>query len=179
MAITIKIGKAAEPEKVFVLDLNVKRTTNGDLIIFDHADIDIIVQPEKKRIIAMPKDKNSDLVYAVEDRLFKFLLKRGLIVPDTIQGGTIYGSLEAQFPDGKDEYNLPNLMLLNIHEFVEQERPYTDFMQHIDDMEEEHFLNPDSEMSTELGEVPQEPTKGTLRPGYNYGPYWQAYTYEE
>ena len=49
MPITIKIGK---PNKGSVrLDLNVRRSMSGDLMIFDHGDIDIIVSAAKNKVI--------------------------------------------------------------------------------------------------------------------------------
>lgn len=59
MAITIKIGDAAKPEKVFVLNLNVKRSPAGDLMIFDHDDFDIIIQQKPfTRVLTIPKGNN-------------------------------------------------------------------------------------------------------------------------
>ena len=180
MAITIKIGEEAKPEKVFVLDLNAKRSPAGDILIFDHDDFDIIIQQKPfTRILTIPKGRNSEAVYQSSDRLFKFLLKRGMIKPDSVQGGSIYGSLEAIFKPSDKDYNMENLFLLNIHDWIQEERPYIEIAQELEDLTQNALINPDEEHSTELGEVPQETTKGTLRPGYNYGPYWQAYTYEE
>ena len=180
MAITIKIGDATKPEKVFVLNLNVKRSPAGDLMIFDHDDFDIIIQQKPfTRVLTIPKANNSEAVYQSSDRLFKFLLKRGMIKPDSIQGGSIYGSLEAIYKPSDENYNMENLFLINIHDWMQEERPYIEIAQELEAITQDSLLDPNQEMSTELGEVPQETTKGTLRPGYNYGPYWQAYTYEE
>jgi len=76
-----------------------------------------------------------------------------------------------------DELNVPNMTILNISEWIDSERPYFEFVEKFEEMEVEHFVDPDEKESTELGEVPHEETKGTLRPGYTYGPYWQSYTY--
>ena len=43
------------------------------------------------------------------------------------------------------------------------------------DMEEEALVDPNAEHSTELGEGPQEPTKGSIFPGMN--PYALFYEY--
>jgi hypothetical protein len=102
-----------------------------------------------------------------------------MIKPDSIQGGSIYGSLEAIYKPSDENYNMENLFLINIHDWMQEERPYIEIAQELEAITQDSLLDPNQEMSTELGEVPQETTKGTLRPGYNYGPYWQAYTYEE
>ena len=45
-------------------------------------------------------------------------------------------------------------------------------------MLDDHFTKPTDEDSTELGEVPQSSEKGSIRPGYNYAPYWMSYMLE-
>ena len=51
-------------------------------------------------------------------------------------------------------------------------------MEEYEDMQADRLTDPDEESSTELGEVPHDDSKGNLKPGYNYGPYWQSYTHE-
>ena len=82
--------------------LNARKTLNGDIMIFDHTDIDIIVLTEKKKIIAFAKDIMSDVVYGAESRLFEYLKRRGVVSYDSIQGGNVYGSLEAVILESKE-----------------------------------------------------------------------------
>ena len=58
-------------------------------MIFDHADIDIIVMKEKQKVVAFPKDIMSEVVYGAQDRLFKFLTQKGLVRMDSIVGGSV------------------------------------------------------------------------------------------
>jgi len=109
--------------------------------------------------------------------LFSFLIKKGLVSPETVQGGSVYGSMEGQLLSS-DELNVVNMTILNISKYIDEERPYFEFMEKFDEMETDYFTEPDEEDSTELGEVPQGPEKGAIRPGYTSGPYWQSYTYE-
>ena len=69
------------------------------------------------------------------------------------------------------------MALINISKWVDEERPYFEFAEKFGELMVDRFTDPEEEDSTELGEVPHEEEKGTLRPGYNYGPYWQNYTY--
>ena len=69
MAITIKVGAAANPATV-TLELNIRKSIDGDLMIFDHGDIDIVVSPGKKKVITFPKENINDLVYGAQNRLF-------------------------------------------------------------------------------------------------------------
>ena len=45
-------------------------------------------------------------------------------------------------------------------------------------MLDDYFTQPTEKDSTELGEVPQAVEKGSIRPGYNYEPYWMSYMFE-
>jgi hypothetical protein len=182
MAIKITIGggeKETPPQpapKVAEIKLNISKTANGDYYIKDHSDIDIVVMVEKNKVLALSKDLMSEMVYGAQDRLFGYLTEKGLVDPATVQGGSVYGSMEGMLLPS-DELNVPNMTILNISEWIDSERPYFEFVEKFEEMEVEHFVDPDEKESTELGEVPHEETKGTLRPGYTYGPYWQSYTY--
>ena len=182
MAIKITVGSKQPPEPpkpdpIAEVELQIRRTANGDYFISDHADIDIIVMKSKNKVLAIAKDIMSEMVYGAEDRLFSFLIKKGLVSTDSVQGGSVYGSMEGQLLPS-DELNVINMTILNIAKYIDEERPYFEFVEKFDEMETEYFTEPDEEESTELGEVPQEVEKGTIRPGYTYGPYWQSYTYE-
>ena len=43
--------------------LQIRSALNGDLMIMDHKDIDIVLKPSKKKIVAFAKETMSDLVY--------------------------------------------------------------------------------------------------------------------
>ena len=100
MAIKVKISKqeAEEVKKIKVkieqpdlrvklehenpkitFELNARKSLNGDIMIFDHTDIDIVILSEKKKIVAFAKDIMSDVVYGAENRLFEFLKKKGIV----------------------------------------------------------------------------------------------------
>ena len=180
MAINITVGsQQPEEEKspvVTSVDLKIRRSLNGDYYISDHADIDIIIMKDKKKILAIAKDMMSELVYGAQDRLFDFMLKKGIVVPESIQGGSIYGSMEGAL-HSSEEYDAVKMAIINISKYIDEERPYFEFMEKFDEMETDRFVEPEEEDSTELGEVPHGEQKGVLRPGYNYGPYWLSYTY--
>ena len=182
MAINITVGditpdlptEASAP--IAKVELDIKRTANGDYYISDHADIDIIIMKEKKKVLAIAKDIMSELVYGAQNRLFKFLTQKGLVSPESIQGGSVYGSMEASLLTS-EELNIIGMTILNTSKWIDEERPYFEFMEKFEEMETDHFVDPDEEESTELGEVPQEEEKGALRPGYNYGPYLLIWNY--
>ena len=185
MAVSIKIGDQETPEPVesaadkpaVTVNLNIRKTMDGDLMIFDHADIDIIIMKKKQKVVAFPKDIMSEVVYGAQDRLFKFLMKKGMIQLDSVVGGSVYGSIQGSLLPSEKLSNV-RLAIVNIEKWIDTERPYFEFTDDFEDLQADRLTDPSDEDSTELGEVPHEETKGTLRPGYNYGPYYQSYTYE-
>ena len=182
MAINITVGTPPsapppQPEPIAKIELDITRSVNGDYYISDHADIDIIIMQGKKKVLVIAKDIMSELVYGAQDRFFRFLTQKGLVSPDSVQGGSVYGSMEGQLMDSED-LNVINMTILNTSKWIDEERPYFEFAEKFGELTVDRFTDPDEEASTELGEVPHEETKGALRPGYNFGPYWQSYTYE-
>ena len=84
MALTIKIGRGNQ-SAVVRLEMDLRKSMNGDLMIFDHGDIDIVLSPNSNKVIAFPKESMGDLVYGAQNRLFSHLRKKGLVVPESIQ----------------------------------------------------------------------------------------------
>ena len=126
-------------------------------------------------IVTFPKESLNDMAYGAQDRLFSYLSRKGIVTRDSVQGGNVFGSLEAAIIPSK-ELAPDRMALINIAKWIDEERPYFEFVEEHEELGTDRFTNPDEEESTELGEVPHEETKGSLRPGYNYGPYWQNYT---
>ena len=159
---------------------NIREAHNGDLMIFDHPDIDIVVMREKKKIVTFAKDLATDVVYGTSSRLMERLRKKGVIAFDTIQGGNVYGSLEGQLLEMKDpeQKNMQMPLILNqISEWIESERPYFETVEDYEKMFDEELTSPDDEHSTPLGKVPQDAEKGSIRP-YVFGAYpYAGYSY--
>ena len=167
-------------KQVFEFKLNMRRALNGDLMIFDHADIDIVVMAEKNKIIAFAKDVMSEVVYGAENRLFTHLRKRGIGAHDSIEGGNVYGSLEAVILESVDKSKVTSLeyALYEISRWIDTERPYFESVDAHDELMDDLLLDPDAEDSTELGEVPHEKEKGSIRQHQLFTPYlYGRYTY--
>ena len=177
MAIVIKIGEKANEKKVR-LEINARQSLNGDVMVFDHGDIDIVLSPSKNKIVAFPKDTMNDLVYGAQNRLFAFLQKRGIVIPESIQSGAFFGALEATIETPNvQEISAPKLALINISSIVDEERPYFENTEAIISMADDELIHPDKADSTELGEVPQEVEQGSMRQGYVRDPYSLNYLY--
>ena len=177
MAITIRIGNKAN-RKLVTLEMDVRRSLDGDLMIFEHGDIDIVLSSSKNKIIAFPKEQITDYVYGAQNRLFAFLRKRGVVVAESIRGGSFYGSFEAtlQKPLNED-ISAAKVALVNINEFIEEERPYFEAMDVFVAETESEYTDPDKADSTELGEVPQAAEKGSMRYVHNTASQY-LYTFE-
>ena len=77
----------------------------------------------------------------------------------------------------KENLNSAKMTLINISEFIDEERPYFESMEAIVSMTDDELIHPDKEDSTELGEVPQSTEKGSIRPGFIRDPYSLNYLY--
>ena len=71
----------------------------------------------------------------------------------------------------------PKMALINISQFIDEERPYFESTEAIISMADDELIHPDKEDSTELGEVPQRDEQGSIRPGYIRDPYSLSYLY--
>ncbi len=158
MSIGVKLKGLPVP-----VHFSARRTLDGNILILDHEDMDIIVMQEKKKCLALPKDDMSDKVYSSQDRMYKFLVKKGVIDPGSVRGGNIFGSMEADIL----ESSIPGVdsiqaTLYSLYEYVQEERPYFTQLKKVDDDYINHVLHPDSEHSTELGDVPHSDKKGSM-----------------
>ena len=130
------------------------------------------------KILAFPKETMNDLVYGAQNRLFAHLRKRGLVIPESIQAGSYYGSFEGTLQKPFNEsLNSAKLALININSFIEEERPYFENTEAIVSIHDDEMIHPDKEDSTELGEVPQASEKGSMKQGYIRDPYSLNYMY--
>ena len=170
MEIKITIGSRIQE----TITLNARKSLDGNLMIFDHEDIDIVLIKNNGngKVLSFAKAMFSDQVYEAQDRLFKYLRKKGVIAPESIQGGNIYGSMEAKLlKSANEDIDSMQVTLYSVSKFLEEEKPYFDKRRQYEDDELDYLVDPDAENSTELGEVPHEERKGSLIPGYVRGPY--------
>ena len=162
----------AEKAPQATFNINVRKTLDNNIVMGDHPDIDIVITPSKNKIVLFPTDRSSDRTYEAQDKFFKYLQKKGLIDPSSVQGGNVFGSLEAIYPDST-EGNVSSLQIIIfvISKYLQEEKQYFDAADHFEEELEKSLTDPDKDESTELGEVPHSSQKGAIRPGYIYSPY--------
>jgi len=177
--IHIKVGAATrKPVPSITLELNIRKSLSGDLMIFDHADIDIVMSSKNNKITAFPKETMNDIVYGAQNRLFTFLRKKGIVIAESVQGGSYYGAIEGMMEAPySDKINAAKFALINISKFIEEERPYFENLEAMVSATDSEFVDPDLADSTELGEVPQQAQQGSIRPGYVRDPFGFSYMY--
>ena len=157
--------------------LMTRSAINGDIMILDHKDIDIVLKQDNGKILTFAKETISDYTYGAESRLLEFMRKKGILEYDSIQGGNIYGSLEGQLMKSED-VEVNKVALKVISEWMTTEESYLKGTTAYDDMSDDHLLSPDGEYSTELGEVPAEEKKGSIVQHNLFAPYlYGRYTY--
>ena len=172
--IKIKIMKE-EPDPAQV-DLLARRALNGDIMIFDHDLVDIVVSPNKNKVVTFPKNLMEREVYPVQDRFYKFLRKKGIIDPGTVQMGNVHHSMEADIYESVLEgVDAIQSALFATSLFLEEERPDIMARKHLHRDMTTHMLDPDEDDSTELGEVPHGEKKGSL--DHTHRAYGYQYMY--
>lgn len=164
-----EINITIKQKKLKTVALEVRKSLDGNLMIFDHKDIDIVILPEAKKVVTFPKGQYSKHVYPSQDKLFSYLRKEGVIQYDSIKGGNIFMSMEAIIVES-EEVNAIDATLYSISKFMDGEKEIFAYESDMEKQEEEHLTDPTDADSTELGEVPEEPRKGSIVPGVNpYG----------
>jgi len=151
-----------KPKQLFKITLKVRRTLDANLIVSDHPDIDIVIMPEKMKIIAFARENFDDNIYQAQDRLMKYLFKKGVISLDSICGGNVYGSLEAKIIKPVQEIPIDNLMLMIISKWIDSEKPSVVYQKAVDDTYTDRITEPEDKDSTELGDVPAAKEKGSV-----------------
>lgn len=151
-----------KPPQIFTIKLKVRRTLDGNFIVSDHPDIDIVIMPEKKKVITFSKNNFDDHVYQTQDRLMKYLIKKGVLMPDSVAGSNVYGSLEGKIMKSIQDVPIDNLMLMLVSKWIDSEKPSFVYQKAIDDIYTDRVTEPDDKESTELGDVSAAQEKGSV-----------------
>ena len=171
MSIKVKFDRDGQDSNIESTDegltfkLKARRSIDGNIMIFDHIDMDVVIMPAKKKIVAFAKESLNDGVYAAQSRMFDYLFRHGVVIPESVQGGNVYGSMEATYPETNIEnYESENFAMLSVAKFMEEEQPYFAYDQSYKDQEIDKLTSPAPEDSTELGDVDHREKKGSIEP---------------
>jgi hypothetical protein len=167
MPIVIKIIEEPSIEKI---KLKAKKTIDGNIIIVDHPELDIMILPAQKKIVALPKEELDDEIYETQARLFKFLNLNGVINYDTVQAGNLFMSMEASYPDPK-EGDAVQYCLYAISKYFDEDLPFYKDQKEFEKEVERNLLEPEVDEYTEFDPARyHSDRKGSMRPnGPAYG----------
>lgn len=162
--IHVHVEEKEKEKSGYAIKLRARRALDGSIMITEHPDIDVVIMGEKMKIVAFAKSSYEDSVYTAQSRLFDYLCKKGVTVRESVQGGNVYGSLEARIMTPKKKMNVDELSTLIVGKFIMEEKPAYEFMQGLEDDYEERLTSPSDEDSTNLGEIPQSDRNGSITP---------------
>jgi hypothetical protein len=169
---TVNVNIELDPR----VELKARRTLDGNIMIFDHEDMDIVLMMEKKKCVTFPKNEFSDKSYVAQDRMMSFLAKKGLIDRGSVVEGNVFGSLEAKMLESKfTGIDQTQALLFSIEEYITGEKKFFRQSAEFDDARLDAMLRPAPEDSTELGDVEQAPNKGSMNARVR--PYGFQYNY--
>lgn len=161
------VQSAAQPQKPdfkpnpMSMKLKARRTLDGNILITEHSEMDIVIMPEKMKIVAFVRDSYEDTVYEAQNRLFKYLFKKGLISADSVHGGNVYGSMEAKMVPAQSPVAIDEMAVLVVGKFIEAEKPSQEYQKAMEDERIEDLTEPDEVERTELGKIPHAAEKGS------------------
>jgi len=144
------------------VSLLMRKGLDGRLIVYEHDHIDIVYLPEKNKVVAFAKQDYSDIIYETQNRLFQFLVNKGMCARESVQGGNVYGCIEGKMLKSKDDFPVEHLFVLNLKKWIDSEKPALEMDKQYNEKYTDMMTEPDMEDSTELGEVPQEEEKGSI-----------------
>lgn len=170
----LKIKLTVPEDDKIVIPLKVRKNLNGTIFLCDHPFIDIVVDPNKRKIITFTKtDKKKD-TYSIQKNLFDFLVNVGLLAQDTIKGGSVHGSLESIYPDNKEVDSLASIMI-GLYKFIAEDVKATKTSQEYEEDIENMYTNPDDDETTSFEKAAKthRDRKGSIDP--NAKPYGLVY----
>ena len=162
MAYKIKIKIGGKPvEKIL---LKAKKTLDGNIIISDHPDMNILVMPSKSKVVCLPKDELDDELYDSQKRLFDFLIKKGVVDFNTVQGGNLFMTKEGTIPEAAGKGDKIQHCLYAISKFIDEEMPFYHHQEEFEKEMEKNLLDPEPDEYTEFDPNRHSDVKGTMPP---------------
>lgn len=178
MTIKIKINTPEPPSPPQAqVRLEIRRSVDGNLLINDHQYIDIIIIPEERKIITMPKPYVEKDTYDYQRSLMYSLFKGGLLGAEAPQGGARFGVMEAAYPTS-DKVNSLQALLLQVEKYIVESSADDLQAREYDENIEDNFTDPPSDETTAWGEIPpyqDNPKAQQTAPTYSFAGYGYLY----
>lgn len=160
------------------VQLNIRKTLDGNLIIRDHPEIDIILSPLTKKVIILPKETMNEDLYPIHKRFFGNLRRHGIITLGSESSGFIHNSFEALYVESQVIDSI-SVLLKYIYQWIQEEKTTNTKQKEYEDNIERELLNPDEDKTTEFGEIPHKQLDGSeiKDPYYNMVSSWFGWRY--
>ena len=177
MSVKITIVRGEKDKEVLkTVSFEGRQSINGDLLVYDHDLVDIVVSREKSKITVFPKTETSEEVYNTQDRLLSKMAKAGVVDRTSIRSGSVFSSLEGTLHESSiNGVSSFQMALSELFDFIQEETPEIKSRKVYKTQLQDFFLDPSEEESTELGEVPHDEKKGAL--DHQVRPYGYQYMY--
>ena len=131
MSIKINIEKPEVPS--IKVELQVRKTLDGKIMILDHKLIDIILDTSINKIITFPKEDVCDEIYGIQNSYFRHLVNEGIVTPDSIQSGNVFGSLEGKYEEPVDDaVSAAQVVLYSTKKFIDSQTPHLEMQDFIE-----------------------------------------------
>jgi hypothetical protein len=144
-----KVSLVVPPPETYFLPMNVKKTLEGNICIYDHPYMDIVISPSNTKIITFPKDNRMKDTYVTQRDFMEFMKDHGLIKFDSIRGGSLHNSLECIYPTPEDVDPI-SAILIGVYRYVQISSQHEQRLKDYEQSIEQEYLNPDEEHSTDL-----------------------------
>ena len=145
--------------------LQARKTMSGEIMIYDHPDFDVVVSPNKNKVLALSKEQYGSHIYAAQSRLFDYLSKHGVVDPSTVHAGNVFGSLEGVILEveqkQQESVDPTQVAIYSIAKFFESEKGLYAGIDKFEDELEKDLIDPPDDETTELGKVPHKPRQGS------------------
>ena len=104
--------------------------------------------------------------YHSQDDLFSYLADYGVVAHDSMQGGLMLGSMEADImqPSENTRVDFMEVVLSKLYDYFQMEEPSFEMVDKFKDNEEDRLTDPD--VYTDLGDVPHAEKKGSIDPRF-------------
>ena len=148
-----------EPTKI-PIKLNIRKALDGKILIRDHDRFEVVISPTEGVMKTFPKEENSDITFRAQQRFIEFLVDRGVVDRETIQGGNTYGSLRVEMIDTETEsQDALQLLLFSIYKYMEKERPKFRYTSDLLKQQIKDLTDPPEEGATDPYEVKKKEDK--------------------
>jgi hypothetical protein len=158
--------------------LDIRKTLDGNLIIRDHSEIDIVLAPLTKKVIILPKETMNEDLYPIHKRFFGNLRRHGIITLGSESSGFIHNSYEALYVESQSIDSVA-VLLKYVYMWLQEERLRDDKQKKYQANIEKELLQPDDEDTTDFGEIPHKQLDGSgvKDPYYNMVSSWFGWRY--